>query len=660
MPPTFTIKVGLTVSIEGKVFDVCKILEGGRVQLESHQDGSVKFSSREELLALYANEKLKPVTSGEDTPKLGWEYASRALSTFPEAVQKDAMRKMKYVDKIRAFGPFNSSPDYLQPIIQIVAAELGDAHLPSPSSVWRWNKAVESSGGDYRALIDRHDRKGGNKSKLKDEVNEIMWDCIDKIYLTQERHSKQAVHDELVKRMDNRNLKKLDHIEAPTYSTVSRAIESLDVYDVEKARYGKRIADIRFRYAGKSPTIECVMELVEVDHTLMDVFVVDPRTGDVLGRPTLTTMLCKASKIPVGMFLGFQGACAEAVLACLKHAITPKTYVRERFPNIKNDWPCYGLITYLLADNGLEFHGDALECAASEVGTTVGFCPAREPYFKGSLERYQKTMNYDFARLMPGHSFASWLEREDYDPLKHAIIPLEVLDRLLHTWIIDVYMRKKHRGLGMSPIQKWNELATKQPPHLVSDLSRLDIAVSKRAIRSLSHAGISLHGIRYNDRALEALRKRRGATLDVEVCYVDDDVSYIYVVDPETKEHIAIPALDQENTRGVTLYQYKRIREIVRQNGHDPESCIAVAKARAELAQEVRELGRSKRIRKTQRAAKMMGIGQGKGVNYLTEQDATRSIPCQETSIVPDDVIGEPFDLDSMLFERMSGKVELR
>ena len=36
MLPTFTFKVGLTLSLEDGSFDVCKILEDDRVQLESH------------------------------------------------------------------------------------------------------------------------------------------------------------------------------------------------------------------------------------------------------------------------------------------------------------------------------------------------------------------------------------------------------------------------------------------------------------------------------------------------------------------------------------------------------------------------------------------------------------------------------------------------
>lgn len=657
MAPTFQLKVGLSISIDGEHFDVYKILEDGRVQLESHQDGSVKFSSKDELLDLYAKEKIKPLASSDEDGKQEWKHASRALSTFSEDVQKCAIRKKNYVEKILAYGPFNASPEYLKPLIATISAELDDDDPPSPISIWRWVKAVTRSCGDYRALIDRHDRKGNGKSTLKDVVKDLMWDCIDTIYMKQDRYSMQTVYDELVTRIGDYNLKNLAQLAAPSYSTVTRAINSIDAYQIEKARYGKRLADMRFRYAGKSCPVSAVMEVIEVDHTLMDVFVVDDKTGEIYGRPTLTTMLCKGSKMPVGMFLGFQGSCAESVLACLKHAITPKTYVKERFPDIRNEWPCYGLITYILADNGLEFHGNALERAALEVGTTIGYCPPREPYYKGSLERFQGTLNHDFSRLMPGHSFASWLEREDYDPLRHAIISMEVLDRLLHKWIIDVYMQRTHRGLGMSPIQKWNELAAKKPPQLVSDLSRLDIAVSKREERSLSFAGVSLHSIRYNCEELRALRKRLGETIDVEVCFVDDDVSYVYVIDPETKDHIVVPALDQDNTQGVTLVQHKRIREIIIKKGQDPDVAANVSRARAELRREVEEYAGSGKVRKQRRAAKMRGIGQGKGNNYLNKEDVALPKPIKDIPILGNEKL---IDLTSMKFDRTNGRVTQR
>ncbi|MFZ8444692.1 integrase catalytic domain-containing protein, partial [Staphylococcus aureus] len=50
-------------------------------------------------------------------------------------------------------------------------------------------------------------------------------------------------------------------------------------------------------------------------------------------------------------------------------------------------WPCYGVPQVIVVDNGLEFHSQALQSLAMDLGLAVVFCPKYQPWYKGSIER---------------------------------------------------------------------------------------------------------------------------------------------------------------------------------------------------------------------------------------------------------------------------------
>ncbi|GAC1610683.1 MAG: hypothetical protein NVS3B3_20080 [Aquirhabdus sp.] len=323
---------------------------------------------------------------------------------------------------------------------------------------------------------------------------------------------------------------------------------------------------MKFRTSRLGIRASRILERIEIDHTPLDLFVIDETTELPLGRPTVTIALDAYSKMPVGMHVGFSGTSIEAVFACLRHALIPKTYIKESYPEIEHDWPCYGHIETLICDNGLEFHSKELERVAFELGTQIQFCPKRQAYYKGSIERFLKTVNYQFARMIPGHSFAKWFHREDYDPLKDAVLTFDQMMRYLHKWLIDIYTQKLHRGINSSPYRRWCEGALENPPRFIADLNRLDITLGRSCERTLFHYGIELNNLRYNDSALLMLRRQHGNQVKVEVRYYFEDISLIHVIDPITKHAIPVPALEHEYAKGLSLEQHRlicaRAREI--------------------------------------------------------------------------------------------------
>ncbi|WP_322021744.1 MULTISPECIES: Mu transposase C-terminal domain-containing protein [unclassified Burkholderia] len=607
---SYIFKVGVSVVLDGQSHRIAHLTADGLLHLLAESNGAMTVTSTAELQRQYQSGRLR---FGDEATNIGDAAHSplgRPLSTFPNLVREKALRKKQYLDMLLARGPIVSSPAVLVPLIQECARELNDPHPPSPVSVYRWARRVSRAGGDNRALIDRFDRRGGG-SRLPLPSLLLLQQSIDSIYMAREQVSVTDVHADLRYRIDRENESRNDNekIPMPSLATVYRAIHSLEAFDVTVARRGKRIANIEFRTSGHGVHVEQILERVEIDHSPLDLFVIDDRTNLPLGRPTVTIALDRYSRMPVGMHVGFQGPSVHAVLRCLRHAIAPKADLRDRYPDLQHDWPCHGKIRELVCDNGLEFHSDELKRVAFELGMIVTFCPKRQPWFKGAVERFLKTLNFQFAHALPGTSFARWFHREDYDPQEQALVTYDQLVHVLTRWIVDVYAHSLHRGIKTTPHEKWVTSAACFPPVLPSSVEDIDIAIGETHTRTLSHQGIELDNLRYNDPALLQIRRKHGPRIKVDIIAYFDDVSRIAVVDPDSKILVIVPALDQEYARGLTREQHRLLCARARETGKGLVDQSALARAKGEIRTLISAFALSKSQRKRQKSAAWRGIG---------------------------------------------------
>lgn len=76
---------------------------------------------------------------------------------------------------------------------------------------------------------------------------------------------------------------------------------------------------------GLEISVEWSNQVWQADHTKVDVLVAD-RTGVVLGRPWLSTVVDTYSRCIMGIHLGFDAPSAAVVCLALRHAILPKQY----------------------------------------------------------------------------------------------------------------------------------------------------------------------------------------------------------------------------------------------------------------------------------------------------------------------------------------------
>ena len=69
---------------------------------------------------------------------------------------------------------------------------------------------------------------------------------------------------------------------------------------------------------------EAPLHIVEMDHTIVDAHIVEPRSGKTIGRPVLTLAIDRASRIVLGMLLSLEAPSRLSVGLCLHHSVMPK------------------------------------------------------------------------------------------------------------------------------------------------------------------------------------------------------------------------------------------------------------------------------------------------------------------------------------------------
>jgi len=191
---------------------------------------------------------------------------------------------------------------------------------------------------------------------------------------------------------------------------------------------------------------------VEIDHTPLDLIVVDLDDRLPLGRPTMTLAVDVFSGFPVGLYVGFERPSYLAVMYCLRHGILPKPNVQKLY-GTRHPWPVMGLWEKLVTDNGKDFTGANLDDTLAQLGIVRDFAPVGHPWFKGTIERRFRSQNTGLIHGLPGTTFSNMVQRGDYDSGQHACVSLDAFWKILHIYLLDIYTQQHHDAYEGLPAQ---------------------------------------------------------------------------------------------------------------------------------------------------------------------------------------------------------------
>jgi putative transposase len=602
---------GTHVKIGESRFLIQQKLSDNNWQLQNTVTGEWCKFAEDELLDQFSRNELvfdrdtEDKSSGirRDSAGLG-----RTESPHPVELVVMAQNRVQYLKEIDRLQPIAITWKTMEPLIQSVSQRINDTKPPGWRTLARDYSKWLRAGRDIHAVLSRHSDKGSRGPRMIPEVRSATDEVIDELYMTEERKRVPEVYMEIVRRLADANrIRPVDApLPIPSRRTIYRAIERRSPYELMVARYGKRRAEMEFRVSGSGPETSRALQRVSMDHTPGDMIVVDDATLLPLGRPTITSALDEHTRCPTGFYTGFEPPSCLSVMRCLKHAILPKTYVPREFPSVKNAWECYGVPELVVVDNPPEFHSRHFERACLQIGTDIQYAKVLVPWYKGKLEHFQGTMNHDLLHGNPGSTFSNILERDDYDPTRHAVVLLSTFREMLHKWIIDVYLQTPHRGIKDTPAHRWHSDVGALPPPLPPSAGELEVALGMTAQRVVFHYGVELEGLKYNSPELGELRRRIGVGAKVELTFDPGDLGHINVLDPQKGAYILVPAVNQSYAKGLSFWQNKVVRRFAQRELDARTDIVALAQAKEEIRALVERDFNRKATRGRKRHARFM------------------------------------------------------
>lgn len=437
---------------------------------------------------------------------------------------------------------------------------------PSFDTLMRWVRKYEKSGCDPMSLKDGRCNSGNWNRKFCDETYAFIDDQI-LAYASPDRPYANAVALETQWAIDDLNEIRAEAGENPLGRPCSRQIEryisDLPPFFVTCEREG--IDRGRSQFMSSSAGLETLIpcERFEMDGWKGDFMILLRDSGIASKLPPeilkkiprrrvwVYVVIDHATRCVVGLRVVMSGKADETVRV-LEMATRDKTAISDAV-GTTFDWVEGGGFSMVVSDQGSEFANDRYETAVLAALAAYERNPAAAPSLRGVNERLFGVFSTKLTPMMSGRTFGNIFERGDVDPASTAALTPEQLLRILIWYVVDIYHRTPHSGIGYTaPSVKWAELTKEVGTTAPPDGYRMRAAFGEALTRRVDGTGVLVNGIRYTS------PKLRKFFVDHYMCDVNlrvdpYDISWIVVQvdDAWVAAYSTIPDLE-----GVTLEEW--------------------------------------------------------------------------------------------------------
>lgn len=361
------------------------------------------------------------------------------------------------------------------------------------------------------------------------------------------------------------------------------------LHSIAKSLFG---AFVEARYPGY---------FVQMDHTLLDIWLISAFTLKPLGRPWITLGIDGFSGSPWGYHLSFDNPSYETVTQAIINGISKKEessrwdafkrrLVKQGTDPRNFSCPYAGLPAIIQVDNGPEFRCDAFQQFCMDLNITLEYRPVKMPNYGCYVEPKWNTINDAIRNFpLPGRVFPLPKSRApvtrpiikspiDHDPKTDARLKMDEFDEWLFWFFVVKYSNDFHAKQFHSPSESWNDglIGAKHQP-MGGALRVIKPSEQKSyefcALRPFS-ASLSRHGLRYEKLLYSSpwLRDARKKGLlrdkrkyDMRVSHWD--VRFAYMLDPETNEIETLEAYKFDGDRRVNEFLLQGLGKIPGKGG---------------------------------------------------------------------------------------------
>jgi putative transposase len=432
--------------------------------------------------------------------------------------------------------------------------------------VYKLIRDCRISQGKLTSLIPKKSEGGKGKSRLLQSQESLIYEVVNELYFTPQKIKPAFIVEEVRKRCSEKD------IVIPSEATIRRRLRAIPNEQLKSKREKHSSTE---PIVGRFPEAEYPLSIVQIDHTLVDIILVDPVDRLPIGRPYLTIAIDVYSRCVAGFVLSLEAPSAVSVGLCLTHiAMNKDSWLSLQ--GVDTSWPIYGKPNVIYVDNGAEFHSEALTRGCEQHGIRIEYRPIGQPHYGGIVERIIGTL-MNLIHTLPGTTFSNTTMRGEYDSDKQSCLTLSELECWLTIAITKYYHLKLHKGLHISPIKRYEQGIV----HMKKSGIEFSPIKNEKAFlidflpiiyRTLRRDGFMVDHIAYYSNILRSFisdRKKYGKFL---LKRDPRDLSRIYIYLPEEKGYIEAPYRTLSHP-AISLFEHKlalrHLKEREKQQVHE-------------------------------------------------------------------------------------------
>lgn len=439
----------------------------------------------------------------------------------------------------------------------------------SIATLYRWADIYRASGCVLSCLLEERRDGGRGQGRLDEAVEILIADYIKNDFLTLQKPTPAAAATEIRRRCSNANLPR------PAVNTIRLRLAWIAQREHVRKRLGTAAAEDRYdKIEGSIPNANWPLAIVQMDHTLLPVMIVDDAHRLPIKRVWITLAIDVFSRVCLGFYLTLDPPSAMSAGMCVTHCMLPKNEWLSQRPTKGGKWPFFGTMDSLHCDNAREFRGDMLRVACNEYDIDVILRPVKKPRYGAHIERLMGTVS-EALKSLKGATFSGPDEKGEYDADGNACMTFDALEKWLILMFTNYHCNIVHSGIGTTPEQRWREgsMGTKnlprrglQPPPADTEKLRMDfLPFYERVINAY---GVEIEGVTYYDDVLRpyiGLTQPDNPKRGIEYRFRRDprDVSRIYFFEATTQRYYPI----RSPLPPLSIWELREVKQLAKAQG---------------------------------------------------------------------------------------------
>lgn len=505
------------------------------------------------------------------------------------------------IERYKVMRPLVGEPGRMRADVKKAADEL----LVSVATAYRYLERIERL-GTVTCLLRKTRADKGDK-KLDPPVEKILKEVIASEYLTTHKRSPTKTLTEIRRRCRSQNLS------LPCKSTLLRRIDEILPEERERKRNGRNAALDHRATRGVLPGVDRLHAIWQIDHTKVDIILVDEKDRIPIGRPWITLAIDVYSRMVVGWYVSFDPPGTLGTGICISNAILPKDAWLAKL-GVDHPWPCQGKPRIIQADNAKEFRGNTLKMACEEHDFDLKYRKVKKPNYGAHIERILGTLLEEIHAL-DGTTFSNPQEKGEYDSVEKAAMTLDEFERWLANLILGVYHQRKHSALGCAPIKRYRDgiFGDENTPGvgvlpIAADPEKLRIDFLPFEERTIQPYGALLDYIQYHDPVLDkwiGSLDPKTRKLKRKFIFRRDprNISTLIFWDPDVRRYFSIPYRDARRP-AISLWELRAIQQYLSEKGKadiDEDMIFAALDEMRRIEENSRDLTRKQRMSQERR-----------------------------------------------------------